>query len=113
MFVCLQKRLIQEIKMVLRVLVLYIPLPMFWALFDQQVCGGKRLELSQQELLNLVNMPQLHNLYTVLKLSALKKSKEAPGMVMLVCWSTTLVQTEMFQQLLDLIPCPQAEMQSL
>ncbi|KAE8299710.1 hypothetical protein D5F01_LYC02123 [Larimichthys crocea] len=29
-------RLIQEIKMVLRVLVLYIPLPMFWALFDQQ-----------------------------------------------------------------------------
>uniref|UniRef100_A0A8B9LYT7 Solute carrier family 15 member 2 n=1 Tax=Astyanax mexicanus TaxID=7994 RepID=A0A8B9LYT7_ASTMX len=30
------KRLIQEIKMVLRVLLLYIPLPMFWALFDQQ-----------------------------------------------------------------------------
>uniref|UniRef100_A0A3Q3X4N3 Solute carrier family 15 member 2 n=1 Tax=Mola mola TaxID=94237 RepID=A0A3Q3X4N3_MOLML len=30
------KCLIQEIKMVLRVLVLYIPLPMFWALFDQQ-----------------------------------------------------------------------------
>nr|B0S6T2.1 RecName: Full=Solute carrier family 15 member 2; AltName: Full=Peptide transporter 2; Short=PEPT2 [Danio rerio] len=30
------KRLIQEIKMVCRVLVLYIPLPMFWALFDQQ-----------------------------------------------------------------------------
>uniref|UniRef100_A0A4W5QC14 Solute carrier family 15 member 2 n=1 Tax=Hucho hucho TaxID=62062 RepID=A0A4W5QC14_9TELE len=31
------RRLIHEIKMVLRVLVLYIPLPMFWALFDQQV----------------------------------------------------------------------------
>ncbi|XP_076603528.1 solute carrier family 15 member 2 [Chaetodon auriga] len=30
------RHLIQEIKMVLRVLVLYIPLPMFWALFDQQ-----------------------------------------------------------------------------
>ncbi|XP_071775663.2 solute carrier family 15 member 2 [Centroberyx gerrardi] len=30
------RRLIQEIKMVLRVLLLYIPLPMFWALFDQQ-----------------------------------------------------------------------------
>nr|XP_057937878.1 solute carrier family 15 member 2 isoform X3 [Doryrhamphus excisus] len=30
------KRLIMEIKMVLRVLVLFIPLPMFWALFDQQ-----------------------------------------------------------------------------
>uniref|UniRef100_A0A672QP97 Solute carrier family 15 member 2-like n=1 Tax=Sinocyclocheilus grahami TaxID=75366 RepID=A0A672QP97_SINGR len=33
------KRLIQEIQMVFRVLVLYIPLPMFWALFDQQVKG--------------------------------------------------------------------------
>ncbi|XP_077583787.1 solute carrier family 15 member 2 [Stigmatopora nigra] len=30
------KLLIAQIKMVLRVLVLYIPLPMFWALFDQQ-----------------------------------------------------------------------------
>ncbi|XP_061923370.1 solute carrier family 15 member 2-like [Entelurus aequoreus] len=30
------KRLITEIKMVLKVLVLFIPLPMFWALFDQQ-----------------------------------------------------------------------------
>ncbi|XP_068423127.1 solute carrier family 15 member 2 [Clinocottus analis] len=30
------KRLIQEVKMLLRVLLLYIPLPMFWALFDQQ-----------------------------------------------------------------------------
>ncbi len=39
----LQKRLIQEIKMVFRVLVLYIPLPMFWALFDQQVKGFIRL----------------------------------------------------------------------
>ncbi|XP_069472793.1 solute carrier family 15 member 2 [Ambystoma mexicanum] len=30
------KRLIKEVKMVSRVLCLYIPLPMFWALFDQQ-----------------------------------------------------------------------------
>uniref|UniRef100_A0A8C3IUB2 Solute carrier family 15 member 1 n=1 Tax=Chrysemys picta bellii TaxID=8478 RepID=A0A8C3IUB2_CHRPI len=30
------KRLITQTKMVLRVLFLYIPLPMFWALFDQQ-----------------------------------------------------------------------------
>lgn len=37
-----QKRLIQEIKMVLRVLVLYIPLPMFWALYDQQVREERR-----------------------------------------------------------------------
>nr|APX43179.1 solute carrier family 15 member 2 [Sphyrna tiburo] len=30
------KQLIKEIKMVTRVLFLYLPLPMFWALFDQQ-----------------------------------------------------------------------------
>ncbi|XP_063103030.1 solute carrier family 15 member 1 [Cavia porcellus] len=30
------ERLISQIKMVMRVLFLYIPLPMFWALFDQQ-----------------------------------------------------------------------------
>ncbi|XP_041057159.1 solute carrier family 15 member 2 [Carcharodon carcharias] len=30
------KELIEEIKMVTRVLFLYLPLPMFWALFDQQ-----------------------------------------------------------------------------
>uniref|UniRef100_A0A8C5TYF7 Solute carrier family 15 member 1 n=1 Tax=Malurus cyaneus samueli TaxID=2593467 RepID=A0A8C5TYF7_9PASS len=31
------KRLIAQTKMVLKVLFLYIPLPMFWALFDQQI----------------------------------------------------------------------------
>ncbi|CAH2223630.1 solute carrier family 15 member 1 [Pelobates cultripes] len=31
-----EERLIAQIKMVVRVLFLYIPLPMFWALFDQQ-----------------------------------------------------------------------------
>ncbi|XP_035249771.1 solute carrier family 15 member 1-like [Anguilla rostrata] len=31
-----EKLLIAQVKMVLRVLFLYIPLPMFWALFDQQ-----------------------------------------------------------------------------
>lgn len=35
--VWLQKLLIAQVKMVLKVLFLYIPLPMFWALFDQQV----------------------------------------------------------------------------
>uniref|UniRef100_A0A7N8XN37 Solute carrier family 15 member 2 n=1 Tax=Mastacembelus armatus TaxID=205130 RepID=A0A7N8XN37_9TELE len=47
------KRLIQEIKMVLRVLVLYIPLPMFWALFDQQVCEGKRLMICHNKSTSL------------------------------------------------------------
>lgn len=36
-FYFLQKQLIAQTKMVLKVLFLYIPLPMFWALFDQQV----------------------------------------------------------------------------
>uniref|UniRef100_A0A8C6LJ37 Solute carrier family 15 member 2 n=1 Tax=Nothobranchius furzeri TaxID=105023 RepID=A0A8C6LJ37_NOTFU len=46
------KRLIEEIRMVLRVLVLYIPLPMFWALFDQQ---GSRWTL-QATRMNLAFM---------------------------------------------------------
>lgn len=32
------KNLIEDVKSLLRVLVLFIPLPLFWALFDQQVC---------------------------------------------------------------------------
>lgn len=31
------KQFIEDVKATLRVLVLYIPLPIFWALFDQQV----------------------------------------------------------------------------
>ncbi|KAK1165909.1 solute carrier family 15 member 2-like isoform X1 [Acipenser oxyrinchus oxyrinchus] len=60
-----QKPLITEIKMVSRVLLLYIPLPMFWALFDQQGTrwtlqaarmsmdfGGFVLEPDQMQTLN-------------------------------------------------------------
>lgn len=38
-----QKLLIAQVKMVLKVLFLYIPLPMFWALFDQQVTHRRPL----------------------------------------------------------------------
>lgn len=31
-------KLIEDVKALLRVLLLYLPLPVFWALFDQQVC---------------------------------------------------------------------------
>lgn len=31
------KKLVEDTKSALRVLVLFLPLPMFWALFDQQV----------------------------------------------------------------------------
>ncbi|KAL8189975.1 UNVERIFIED_CONTAM: hypothetical protein K2H54_034195 [Gekko kuhli] len=44
------KRLITEIKMVMRVLFLYIPLPMFWALFDQQ--GPIQIQPDQMQTVN-------------------------------------------------------------
>uniref|UniRef100_A0A8C4FDB1 Solute carrier family 15 member 2 n=1 Tax=Dicentrarchus labrax TaxID=13489 RepID=A0A8C4FDB1_DICLA len=56
------KRLIQEIKMVLRVLVLYIPLPMFWALFDQQ---GSRWTL-QATRMNMAFVRMLNALMILL-----------------------------------------------
>ena len=31
-------KLVEDIKIILRVFVLYIPLPLFWGLFKQQVC---------------------------------------------------------------------------
>uniref|UniRef100_A0A8C5FNS5 Solute carrier family 15 member 2 n=1 Tax=Gadus morhua TaxID=8049 RepID=A0A8C5FNS5_GADMO len=53
------KRLIQEIKMVLRVLTLYLPLPMFWALFDQQ---GSRWTLQATRM----NMAMMLNALLIL-----------------------------------------------
>lgn len=32
--------LVADVKVLLKVLLLYIPLPFFWALFDQQVCAS-------------------------------------------------------------------------
>ena len=43
----LQKTLIRDLKYVLRVLIMYIPLPLFWALFDQQ---GSRWTLMCQQM---------------------------------------------------------------
>ncbi|OWK62907.1 Solute carrier family 15 member 1 [Lonchura striata] len=43
------KRLIAQIKMVLKVLFLYIPLPMFWAVFDQQ---GFKIQPDQMQIVN-------------------------------------------------------------
>uniref|UniRef100_A0A8C5CY01 Solute carrier family 15 member 2 n=1 Tax=Gadus morhua TaxID=8049 RepID=A0A8C5CY01_GADMO len=55
------KRLIQEIKMVLRVLTLYLPLPMFWALFDQQgsrwTLQATRMNMMLNALLILIFVP--------------------------------------------------------
>ncbi|KAF7252396.1 Solute carrier family 15 member 1, partial [Varanus komodoensis] len=44
------KQLIAQIKMVLKVLFLYIPLPMFWALFDQQ--GFFQIQPDQMQTVN-------------------------------------------------------------
>uniref|UniRef100_F7IDR3 Solute carrier family 15 member 1 n=1 Tax=Callithrix jacchus TaxID=9483 RepID=F7IDR3_CALJA len=58
------ERLISQIKMVTRVMFLYIPLPMFWALFDQQgsrwtlqatTMSGKILNISPPPPLQTVN----------------------------------------------------------
>uniref|UniRef100_A0A3Q3ENA0 Solute carrier family 15 member 2 n=1 Tax=Labrus bergylta TaxID=56723 RepID=A0A3Q3ENA0_9LABR len=57
------KRLIQEIKMVLRVLVLYIPLPMFWALFDQQ---GSRWTLQATRMNMAFVRDSLHDMLNAL-----------------------------------------------
>lgn len=37
--------LINSVKQLLKVLFLYIPLPVFWALFDQQVCSKNEYHL--------------------------------------------------------------------
>uniref|UniRef100_A0A8C2H274 Solute carrier family 15 member 2 n=2 Tax=Cyprinus carpio TaxID=7962 RepID=A0A8C2H274_CYPCA len=93
------KRLIQEIKMVFRVLVLYIPLPMFWALFDQQ---GSRWTLQATRmnmdfvmgvcfcvvkmlnaLLILVFIPIFDmGIYPLIGLCRIKLTKMAVGMIL-------------------------------
>uniref|UniRef100_A0A672QPC6 Solute carrier family 15 member 2-like n=1 Tax=Sinocyclocheilus grahami TaxID=75366 RepID=A0A672QPC6_SINGR len=68
------KRLIQEIQMVFRVLVLYIPLPMFWALFDQQVKGYIQLiSFMLNALLILVFIPIFDmGIYPLIRLCRIK-----------------------------------------
>lgn len=38
-------QLVEDTKILLRVLTLFLPLPVFWALFDQQVCKDECLQL--------------------------------------------------------------------
>ena len=35
-----ESSLVEDVKVLLRVLVMFIPIPVFWALFDQQVTQG-------------------------------------------------------------------------
>jgi len=44
------KRFLEEAKVLLKVLFLYIPLPFFWSLFDQQVrISGIKIAFQQQD----------------------------------------------------------------
>ena len=51
----LQTSFLEEVKSVLRVFVLFIPLPVFWALFDQQVRSAGKIYLSKNLSSNFPN----------------------------------------------------------
>ncbi|XP_071602770.1 solute carrier family 15 member 2 isoform X5 [Heliangelus exortis] len=82
------KQLIGEVKMVTRVLFLFIPLPMFWALFDQQ--GIYVLQPDQMQFLNplliLVFIPLfdlgLYPLINMCKFNFTPIRKMATGMIL-------------------------------
>uniref|UniRef100_A0A8C0B3R9 Solute carrier family 15 member 2 n=8 Tax=Neoaves TaxID=3078114 RepID=A0A8C0B3R9_9AVES len=89
------KQLIGEVKMVTRVLFLFIPLPMFWALFDQQVQysalqGIYVLQPDQMQFLNplliLVFIPifdlGLYPLINMCKFNFTPIRKMATGMIL-------------------------------
>uniref|UniRef100_A0A7N8YJ10 Solute carrier family 15 member 2 n=1 Tax=Mastacembelus armatus TaxID=205130 RepID=A0A7N8YJ10_9TELE len=102
------KRLIQEIKMVLRVLVLYIPLPMFWALFDQQVFmrqvsedsdGSAVIKPDSEHTLGLLCLEVLTVSLTVFR----PLRKMATGMVFaaLAFGAATLVEVNVVKTVVD------------
>ncbi|XP_042350019.1 solute carrier family 15 member 2 [Plectropomus leopardus] len=122
------KRLIQEIKMVLRVLVLYIPLPMFWALFDQQgsrwTIQATRMNLAfgdsfvikpdQMQMLNalliLVFVPIfdliIYPLVGLCKINVTPLRKMAAGMIFaaLAFGAATLVEVNVVKTVVDPAP---------
>ncbi|KAM7380071.1 hypothetical protein PAMP_003391 [Pampus punctatissimus] len=122
------KRLIQEIKMVLRVFVLYIPLPMFWALFDQQgsrwTLQATRMNLAfgnlfiiepdQMQMLNalliLVFVPIfdliIYPLVGLCRINVTPLRKMAAGMVFaaLAFGAATLVEVNVMKTVVDPAP---------
>ncbi|XP_059356317.1 solute carrier family 15 member 2-like [Carassius carassius] len=119
------KRLIQEIKMVFRVLVLYIPLPMFWALFDQQGSrwtlqatrmnmdfgGGFIIKPDQMQMLNalliLVFIPIFDmGIYPLIGLCQIKLTplrKMATGMILaaLAFCAATVVEINVIKSVVE------------
>lgn len=131
------KRLIQEIKMVLRVLVLYIPLPMFWALFDQQgsrwTLQATRMNLAfgtafsiepdQMQMLNallvLIFVPIfdliIYPLVSCCKIRITPLRKMAAGMIFagLAFVSATLVEVNVVKTVVTPAPAENALLQVL
>uniref|UniRef100_A0A6Q2ZM08 Solute carrier family 15 member 2 n=1 Tax=Esox lucius TaxID=8010 RepID=A0A6Q2ZM08_ESOLU len=99
------RRLIHEIKMVLRVLVLYIPLPMFWALFDQQ---GSRWTL-QATRMNMAFVSLTVNHCHKFFLSLLPLKKMAVGMILaaLAFGAATLVEVNVMKTVVE--PAPRGQ----
>uniref|UniRef100_A0A8C4FH54 Solute carrier family 15 member 2 n=1 Tax=Dicentrarchus labrax TaxID=13489 RepID=A0A8C4FH54_DICLA len=112
------KRLIQEIKMVLRVLVLYIPLPMFWALFDQQgsrwTLQATRMNMAFVRMLNalmiLLFVPIfdliIYPLVGLCRINITPLRKMAAGMVFaaLAFGAATLVEVNVVKTVVDPAP---------
>uniref|UniRef100_A0A671XM38 Solute carrier family 15 member 2 n=1 Tax=Sparus aurata TaxID=8175 RepID=A0A671XM38_SPAAU len=112
------KRLIQEIKMVLRVLVLYIPLPMFWALFDQQgsrwTIQAARMNMAFVSMLNalliLVFVPIfdliIYPLVGFCRINITPLRKMAAGMIFaaLAFGAATLVEVNVVKTVVDPAP---------
>nr|XP_055071802.1 solute carrier family 15 member 2 [Misgurnus anguillicaudatus] len=129
------KRLIQEIKMLFRVLVLYIPLPMFWALFDQQGSrwtlqatrmnmdfgGGFILKPDQMQMLNalliLVFIPIFDmGIYPLIGLCRIKLTplkKMATGMILgaLAFVAATIVEINVIKTVVEPPPATESLVQ--
>uniref|UniRef100_A0A672YNW6 Solute carrier family 15 member 2 n=1 Tax=Sphaeramia orbicularis TaxID=375764 RepID=A0A672YNW6_9TELE len=121
------KRLIQEIKMVLRVLVLYIPLPMFWALFDQQgsrwTLQSTRMNMAFVRMLNalliLVFVPIfdliIYPLVGLCKINITPLRKMATGMIFaaLAFVAATLVEINVVKTVVNPAPAEKCLVQVL
>ncbi|XP_073702407.1 solute carrier family 15 member 2 isoform X2 [Garra rufa] len=129
------KRLIEEIKMVLRVQILYIPLPMFWALFDQQGSrwtlqatrmnmdfgGGFVVKPDQMQMLNalliLVFIPIFDmGIYPLIGLCRIKLTplrKMAVGMILaaLAFCAATVVEINVIKTVVEPSPAKESLVQ--
>uniref|UniRef100_A0A7N5ZSP3 Solute carrier family 15 member 2 n=1 Tax=Anabas testudineus TaxID=64144 RepID=A0A7N5ZSP3_ANATE len=102
------KRLIQEIKMVLRVLVLYIPLPMFWALFDQQgsrwTLQARRMNFKQHTGLKITKYVKSVDFYQLWVYRPLRKMVTGMIFAALAFGAATLVEVQVVKTVVEPAP---------